>query len=487
MSREEGGRWSLIAWDVAIALIAPACALLVAELIHSALGFTRLSLLFLAAVTVAASLRGSRVALAAALISVLCYKLFLDIRTVEETTPVEDLINLVIFLIVALVTGALAGKVHDQVSTSRRHAQRMELLFRASRDLAEEDDEKFWSTLVTTLEHVAGGTALALDPAGAIRGCTGALGPSISSAVEFARNAMESRGAAIARNGSWRARTLASEGTLAGVLVWETKEPDEETERVIDLLAELASAALARKKSRREQLRVRAAEEASKIRDALLSSISHDFRSPLAAIIGSSTSLLEYGDRFEDAVRRDLLVNIQHEGERLNEFVANLLDMSRLQSGVIQPFAETLNVRDVIQGAIKRLERHRGETLDLDFQGDCEVHADGLLLEQAIYNILDNAVKHGDRAASLSIACSARNATCEIIIADRGPGVAEEDLPHVFTPFHFAKKTRKTAGTGLGLSISRGFLEAMGGTVHARRRTDGQPGLEVVINIPSPC
>jgi two-component system sensor histidine kinase KdpD len=255
-------------------------------------------------------------------------------------------------------------------------------------------------------------------------------------------------------------------------------------ETFVNLIVDLASASLARARVQQEQVRNQAAEQAGKLREALLSSISHDFRSPLAAIIGSSTSLLEYGDKFDEAVRQDLLLNIRDEGEKLNEFVANLLNMIRLQSGVLQPNADRLQASEIIHAAIERLKRHRGKAPPAIVHSDCEVVADPLLLEQAIYNILDNAAKYAATPEGVEITCLDRQQGGQIVIADHGPGLAKEDQAGVFSTFHFARKVGQAKGTGLGLSISRGFIEAMGGTIVAGDRSDGQSGLEIAINLP---
>ena len=469
--------------DLVLALVAPALALAGAEFLYSTLGLTRTGILFLAAVTFAASLRGTRAAVLAALIGVLCYKLFLDQRAGERTGAVEDLIAVLVFLVVALVTGTLAGRVHDAADRARRHAARMEALFRTSRALSEEEEGKFWPTMTGAIAEASGGAALAVDAGGAVQA---RAGPPANEAAagELARRILEGTGAPKGGAGEWRARTVPHAAPFAGVLLWEAREDDGGTDEFAELLTDVAAASLARAQVRREQVRVEAAEEAGKLREALLSSISHDFRSPLAAIIGSSTSLLEYGDKFDEAVRRDLLLNIQDEGEKLNQFVANLLNMTRLQSGVVRPATRALTAADAIGSAIERLRRHHGGAIpSMDLDADCTVQADPLLLEQAVYNILDNAVKYAGVDGQVEIVCHNDGPFSRIVIGDHGPGLPAEDQAGIFTTFHFARKGQ-AKGTGLGLSISRGFVEAMGGTIGARNRSDGQPGLEIAISLP---
>ncbi len=481
MPKARSGRLSELLLDVAAAFAALATALLVAELLHSVLGLTRLAILFLAAVTVTASVRGARAAIVAALLGALFYKLFLDLRTPDHTEVAEDFLNVVIFLVVALITGALAGRMHDAAAKARLRAERTQLLFEASRALGEEDDHAHWPVLADTLARVAGGAAVIVDQQGTVRGRSGTPDSDEGPAVELAAETLGSPGSGTRRGAGWDAQLMSTAAGPAGVLVWESDIADPEVESVIALLAELASASVVRAQTRQEQIKIRAEEEANRLREALLSSISHDFRSPLAAIIGSATSLLEYGEKFEQAVTRDLLLNIQDEGEKLNQFVVNLLNMTRLQSGVIAPAERQVAAAAVIGAAIERVERHTNRTLSVQIAGDCEVRADPLLLEQALYNVIDNAVKYGNGADSLDISCTAAEDWCEIRIADRGPGLSREDQAGMFSKFHFTRAGERPAGTGLGLSISRGFVEAMGGTIQARDRSDGDPGLEVAI------
>lgn len=470
--------------DFAAALLAAMLALIAAELIHAFLGLTRLGLLFLAAVTVVASIRGSRAAVLAALISVVAYKLFLDFRTIDHTTAAEDLLNMVIFLVVALITGTLAGKVHDAAGQSRRHAKSMEVLFNTSRALGEENERGFWPTLTSATTRVTGFGSIALDAGGGVQASCGTSGDT-SAAISLGKRCLLSpEEPACIADDKWQARRIQAEDHVAGVLLWEVPAGTEGTETFVDLLSDLAGASITRSQVRSEQIRLESAEQASKLRDALLSSISHDFRSPLAAIIGSATSLLEYGDKFSREVREDLLFNIRDEGEKLNQFVANLLDMTKLQSGVTQPKRAHVRVEHILQAALERLSRHHGKTPIIKLQADCSVIADPLLLEQAVYNVLDNAMKYAVSDEGVWVTCTNHGTRSEIAIVDHGPGLPMEDHSAVFTDFHFVRKNGHTMGTGLGLSISRGFIEAMGGTITARNRPDEQSGLEIVINMP---
>lgn len=477
--------------DLAIAVAAPAAAVLLAELIHTGLGVSRFGLLFLAAVTVAASIRGSRAAVFSAIVGVAAYKLFLDLRTTEHTTAIEDVLNLAVFLVVALVTGTLAGRLHDEAAKARRHAENTDLLYSTSRTLSDVGDgTDFWAALARAVAVGTGSSCIALNAEGDIEGRASGSGDVIqpraeASAIESGRRALAGTHAeASASNSSWRTKTIQYDRGTAGVLVWEVQEETEQSDEFTDLVVELAAASLTRKQARDEKVSRQAAEEASRLREALLSSISHDFRSPLAAIIGSATSLLEYGDKFEEPVRRDLLANIRDEGEKLNQFVANLLAMTQVQAGVVRASNEPIILGEVVQAVVERLTLHRGEIPKVLVDADCVVSADRLLLEQALYNVLDNAAKYANTPGGLEITCVEDGPRSCIRISDHGPGLPEEDHEGIFTTFHFSRKTGHSKGTGLGLSITKGFIEAMGGTITASHRSDGQPGLEIAVSLP---
>jgi two-component system sensor histidine kinase KdpD len=474
----------MLASDVVTALVAPALALIAAEVIHSTLGVTRLGILFLASVTVAATIRGSRAGLFAAFISVFAYRLFLHLRTDDQPTTAEDLITLVIFLIVAVITGALAGRARDEAAKARGHAESMGLLFQTSRALSEEDEETFWPTLTEALAQGSDRASIALDANGTVRARAGSS-EQMAAGEALGRQVLgRSHEARSDEGGTWRARTIPAAAPFAGVLLWEGSGCGSGMEEFVELVADLGSASLSRSRTREEQLRVEAVEQSGKLRQALLSSISHDFRSPLAAIIGSATSLLEYGDKFDPEVRQDLLSNIRDEGERLNQFVANLLDVTRLQAGVVQPRMQSVNVGEVSAAALERLARHHGSRPKIEVAANCQVAADPVLLEQALYNVLDNGLKYAPSENGICITTLSGHEACEIRITDHGPGLSKEDHAGIFSRFHFIKKNGHTKGTGLGLSISHGFVQAMNGTIEARDRSDGLPGLEIAITLP---
>jgi two-component system sensor histidine kinase KdpD len=226
--------------------------------------------------------------------------------------------------------------------------------------------------------------------------------------------------------------------------------------------------------------------EADKLRVAMLASLSHDLRTPLASILGAATTLIASRNLYDVRQMDELLATIREEAERLDRFVGNLLDMSRLEAGALGAKLENLDVLELVETATKRLARRLSlHKLVVDLPPDIPlVRADPLLLEQAIFNLLDNAAKYAETGTTIRI--GARRIADKILltIADEGTGISVEALPHIFDKFYRAKAAdRRIAGTGLGLAVARGFVEAFGGSLDAANRTD-RIGAIMTITLP---
>lgn len=211
--------------------------------------------------------------------------------------------------------------------------------------------------------------------------------------------------------------------------------------------------------------------EAEELRNALLSSVSHDLRTPLAVITGSASTLLEANVGDED--RHELTASILSEAERLNRLVQNLLDMTRVESGDLRVKKEWHPLEEVIGSALVRAERLIGaRDVTTELPPDMTlVPLDSVLVEQVLLNLIDNAVKHTPASGPIHVEAHVRDGAVEIVVADRGPGLAEEDAPRVFDKFHRGKA--KHAGAGLGLTICRGIVLAHGGRIWATPREGG--------------
>ena len=221
--------------------------------------------------------------------------------------------------------------------------------------------------------------------------------------------------------------------------------------------------------------RAKLAAEAERLRSALLTSISHDLRTPLASILGSATSLNSYGTMLDEASRQELTATIQEEAERLNRFIANLLDMTRLESGAIQPRTSLVDLSEIVGSALERAAKIlAGHRIDIDLAADLPMlNLDSVLFEQVLFNLLDNAAKYAPAGSLIEIKAWREDGHVRIEMLDEGAGIQPEDLERIFDSFYRVQaRDQQRAGTGLGLAICRGFVEAMGGTIVAGNRRD---------------
>jgi two-component system sensor histidine kinase KdpD len=228
--------------------------------------------------------------------------------------------------------------------------------------------------------------------------------------------------------------------------------------------------------------------ETERLRSALLTSLSHDLRTPLSAVIATAQTLRDMSSRLGDAQKGELLATIIDESERLNRFIANLLDMTKLESGAVTAKTSRHNLSEVVGGAIRRASKIlSAHVVDLDLAGDLPMlEIDDVLFEQALFNLLDNAAKYAPAGTTVRIIGRRHESDVRLQVVDEGEGVPEADLERIFDKFHRAEKgDRVRAGTGLGLSIARGFIQAMGGTVTASNRTD-RYGAIFTISLPIP-
>jgi two-component system sensor histidine kinase KdpD len=233
--------------------------------------------------------------------------------------------------------------------------------------------------------------------------------------------------------------------------------------------------------------------ESERLRAALLTSISHDLRTPLASILGAATSLESYGAVLDEVARRELLGTIHAEAERLNRFVANLLDMTRLEAGALAPRIEPADLGEIAASALARAGQIlAGHTVLLDLAPDLpQARLDAVLFEQVLFNLLDNAAKYAPAGTRITLSVTQSGRSLIVQVLDEGPGLPPGGAEMVFEKFaRLEGGDRQRPGTGLGLAICRGFVEAMGGTIEAANRAehdpDGGHGAVFTIRLPIP-
>jgi two-component system, OmpR family, sensor histidine kinase KdpD len=496
------------AWleDLPVAVVAPlasvAMAVLIGHYLELWLRLPNLSMIFLAAVLFCAIQYGIRSSIAAAILSFFAYDFFfIDPRYEITIAEPQEFFALVIFLIVAVFTGLLAGRVRDQSFSVQRNAQTTQSLYELSRKLsgsASLDDILLAATVYMHKTLGARSVVLLLPEDGELRLTTAwppvdALDPGEMSAAQWAFDKAEASG--------WRTGTLPNVrfqfrplvttrgvGGVCGVEPSNSLDPiSPEQERALNLILEQTAIAVDRSLLVKESVKTAALEENERLRETLLASLSHDLRTPLASITGAVTTLRQFGDKMASEQRQDLLASIEEEAGRLTRFVANLLDMSRIESGALNPKRDYVDVPDVVRAAVERSRKiFPDQRISTNLARDLPlVRGDANLLEQVLFNLLDNAHKYGGDAGA---AIHARRDADDIVISvtDEGPGVKPTDLERIFEKFYRGGRTDgRKAGTGLGLSISRGLVEAMGGKIHAESPAARRRGTRIVMRFPA--
>ncbi len=228
--------------------------------------------------------------------------------------------------------------------------------------------------------------------------------------------------------------------------------------------------------------------ETDRLRQALLTSISHDLRTPLASVLGAASTLRDLDGSLDPDTKLDLLATVIDEAERLNRFIANLLDMTRLEAGAVAPNVAETDVGEIVGTALRRAAKIlTGHRVEVETAPDLPpIDVDAVLFEQALFNLLDNAAKYAPEGTTMRVQSWQEGRRIVLQVLDEGDGLPADDVDRIFDKFYRARKgDRVRAGTGLGLAIARGFVEAMGGTIAASNRTD-RTGAVFTLAFPAP-
>jgi two-component system, OmpR family, sensor histidine kinase KdpD len=478
-------------------------ALIVGFVLKQYFGVTNVGLVFLTAILASAVLYGLWPALAASIVAVLAFNFFFmpPLYTFTVADP-ENVVALVTFAIVALIASNLTARVRAQAMMARERAAVTESLYQFSRKLAGVFalDDLLWATAFQIAQMLKVRVVILLPDQGSLAVRAGYPPEDVldDSEVAAAKWVWEhatpaGRGADSLPGASRLYLPMRTGRGTVGIIGLDSDKrgplltPDQR--RLFDALADQAALAIERVQLAADIERSRLAAETERLRAALLTSISHDLRTPLSVILGAASSLKNQEAALDLAAHRELVATIQEEGERLNRFIANLLDMTRLESGTITPRLELVDLSDVIGSALRRAEHvlHH-HTVTISLASDLPLlKLDPVLFEQVLFNILDNAGKYAPGGSLVEVRAEALSGLVRLEIADEGDGIPPEDLDRIFDKFYRVQASdRKRAGTGLGLPISRGFVEVMGGTITAANRMD-RSGAVFTIIFPIPA
>lgn len=469
-----------------------AVAVLVAALTERWVGLSDLSLIFMLAVLMVAARTRTGPAVLTAVLCFLAYNFFfIEPRYTLYIGAPQGIATVGLFLAAALLAGRLASTLAMQVHALRIANHYAEARQELAHRLAVSADEHailqaahaifreilsadVWMRLGNHGLHAPG-----VEPPGflALRRVD-----RLSDGYQLAETVLE--------HGWWFLPLRAPHGTLGLIglkLPAYIDRLDEGQRKLARAMADDVSQALLRVRLAADLETERLANETERLRSALLSSVSHDLRTPLASIIGSAGTLENYGEAMNDADRRSLLETIRVEGERLDRYIQNLLDMTRLGQGNLTLRRDWIGVDELIGSAIVRLQRYQPGarftmTLDDDV-GPIWVHP--ALVEQALFNVFENAAKFSPSGETVVIqAHMIASDRLQIDIRDQGPGIPEHERQRIFDMFYSVSRgDRGHTGTGLGLAICRGMIGAHGGEVEALPGHDGA-GTTVRITLP---
>lgn len=501
--------------DLLYVVVAVGLLAVVVALLEGVAGFDNGAPAFLLAVVVVAVLRGTGPAVATAIGSFVAYDfLFIEpLYTFTVSDPAEWL-NLLLLLVVGVVIGRLAGRERDRAVAAIEGEQEARALFSVSFTLATEsdmaaalpaiarmvrDEVQALRAWIVVGDTVAADSESAGSPAPASPAVYATLrrtpGDEPAEWVRVHAPGRAAKGLQALPTNAFRVAVSASGRTLGAIWLIRPRElgdPDEGEKRVLAAAADQIGGSLERERLGREATTAEVARRSDVLKSALLDSVSHDLRTPLATIRAAAGTLMDPDIEWPPAQRREIAGSIDREAEWLNRLVTNLLDMSRVEAGELRPNLVIMTVGDVVEAALQRTRSALGaRPLGVDVPSDLPpILADEVLVGQVLANALDNAAKYAGDGVPVRISARVTDAgMVRITVEDAGQGVPVETLPRLFEKFYRVPRKGEGSrrGTGIGLAVVRGIVEAMGGQVDARKSDLGGFALDVDLPMAPPA
>lgn len=458
---------------------------------------TNLVMVYLLAVVIAAVRLGRRPAMLTAFLGVLCFDFFfIPPHLTFAVADTQYLITFAVLFLVGIVISSLVARARERAEVIRTRELQTASLYYLSRDLAAAAD------IGRVLQAVKNNVEEALSAKVAVFLPEGERLEQQAVSEGFVLDLKEQ---AVA-DWAFRNRQPAGCGTdtlvSAGLIYLPLQTPasqlgvlgvqmeDEldyrstESRRLLDAFATQAAMAIERVQFSHQAEQAQILQARENLERALLNSISHDLRTPLVTVTGVLASLRDEGMHLGEQSRRELLETAADEAERLNRFVGNLLDMTRIEAGAIRLNSELCDIQDLVGCAMAAIkQRVGGRSIRIRLADDLPmVPLDLVLMTQVLVNLLDNSLKYSPPEGNIEISSRLEQCWLLLEIADQGPGVPEQDLKRVFDKFYRIPVPEGVGGTGLGLSICKGIVEAHNGTIKAINRAGG--GLLIVIRLP---
>jgi two-component system, OmpR family, sensor histidine kinase KdpD len=460
-----------------------ALATVIGKVLPSAFDLINTSLLYLLPVLISSVRWGLWPSLTACFMGVLAFDYFFVPPVLSFTTAdIRHLLSFAIFLIVAMVTATLAARLRAQVGAARERERRVTAVYELSRNMpAEKDMRQVLKFVVDMIERSITVKVAILMPGSPYNLLTPVA---YSGEGEFVLEQKQrasaqwafdhGKQADHATNSSHNVNHIfvpIADGVTSLAVLAVRLDPGQvlsrEQRKDIRAFVSLTALAITRVRLREEAEQAKWLFESEKLHAALLNAVSHDLRTPLSAITGAVTGLLSHGAQYSDETRKSLLLSINEGAQRMNRFVTNLLDMARIESGILKPNREWCDMLDIVGVAAKEvrdiLPDHRVEITaspDLPL-----VEIDFGLMEHALINLLENAAKYAPEASTVSVRIYADEKELRVAVQDAGPSIADDDRERIFDKFYRLRSSMHVSGTGLGLSISRAMIEAHGGSL----------------------